>query len=298
MVLKYPQKGKYDSYLCREATIDLEDLAEDYTVTYLDPAMQRLGGFENGSGWSSANTRSFLGSLLEATNGSEVLRLDIDEAIMYAERSGDQASLDYFRETAQRGYKYIVIDGNNTSSAVYNFLKDNVGAAEDPEKSTGKCKFFSEFSKEDQRKIKKIDIKVFQLSSISRPEMTKLFRRLNKSSELNPQERRQAVLTILSAFIREISNDADTSGDRRGGNVFWNTFYKEKKTDTRIHEQQVAKLALKINSSFTSATNPNDLDALHENHNDLKVGTKNRVKRIMQVAKRIAQSKAKAEQAS
>ena len=295
MVFQHPQRGKYSGYGGVQIPLSIWQLHEDYEETYLDPAMQRLGGYENGSGWTKSNTKSFLGSLLEGTNGAEVLRLRLDLAIRVVD---DEGTLEYIRCLMNRGFKYVVIDGNNTSSAIYHFFKDFVAGAENPDKPNGKSKKYSQYNQADKDAIKMLPITVWEVSNITREEMTSLFRRLNKSTQLNKQENRQGRISLLAAGVRELANDKDANGEYRGGNTFWRNLYPGQKTDTRIHEEQVAKLGLKIEKNFGKSTNPTELDSMYEDDSDFGNNTKKRMKRVLNLAEKIAKARLNNKKAS
>jgi hypothetical protein len=269
--------------------MNIWELHKDYEKTYLYPAMQRLGGFENGSGWDKGNNESFLGGLLEGTNGSEVLRLDLASAAKFVE---DPKTLAWIEELMnERGMEYVVIDGNNTSSAIYHFFKGEVGARDVPDDPKSELKYFSDFDESERMQIMCLPITVWDVESLDRDQMTSLFRRLNKSTELNPQEKRQSRITSLAAFVRELANDLDANGERIGGNAFWQKFYSVKKCHTRIHEEQVAKFGLMLEKGFDTSTNPNPLDSFYASNEDFEKKTKNKMKRVLGLAEKIAKAR-------
>ncbi len=288
MFVVVPQQGKYSQFGGRCLPYSIWNLAEDYEKTYLDPAMQRLGGFENGSGWDVSNNKSFLGSVLKGTSGAEVLRLNLFQAERLVD---DPDTLEYIKGLRDRGFEYVVIDGNNTSSAIYHFFKDEVPAADNPDKPSGKSEYFSELPEMTQAQVKMLPVTIHEVNNITRSEMTALFRRLNKSTELNPQEKRQSRITDLAAFVRELANNLDANGERIGGNAFWQKFYSVKKCHTRIHEEQLAKFGLMIEKGFNTSTNPKDLNKLYEDNDDFDKKTKSKMKKVMNLADKIAKAR-------
>ena len=193
-----------EAYDAHEKKMALSLLARDYEVTYLDPSFQRKGGVENGSGWTRDQSQYYIGSLLAGRTSNMVIRALVEECLRWAVRQGDKESEEYFRGHKDLGRKYINIDGHNTSSSVYHFVKGLI-LSEDPDTGNKKC--LSDWPEEDRLSILYEEkIPVVTLFHISFKDMCHLFRHLNMSVKLNAQEFRQAMPTKLSAFVRDVSN--------------------------------------------------------------------------------------------
>jgi hypothetical protein len=183
----------------------LNSIRKLYEKTLLDGSFQRWGGISHGSGWSAEDGRDYLREVLTGAVFNKIILADVERCLQWAHEIGDQESIKYFEERREEGHTYVSIDGNNTSSMISAFLENH------PElyfrDGKGNKKYFKDFSddeREDIRNEKVLDV-VF-LRRITVTEMCKLFRKLNKSTHLNDQERRQARITPLSDFVRHIAN--------------------------------------------------------------------------------------------
>jgi len=182
----------------------LDSLAEEYLDTLLDPSFQRRGGIEQGSGWSLEQSEFYMGSFLAGRTCNIIVRADVNECLRFAREIGDKDSEAYFLKAQKAGKKFINIDGHNTSSSIYNFLRKKMKLCEPGTRVT---KTLDDFDRHQQKDILyKEKITVVTLRRISYRDMCHLFRHLNMSEKLNKQEHRQAMPTLLSAFIRDIAN--------------------------------------------------------------------------------------------
>ena len=117
---------------------------------------------------------------------------------------GDDESEAYFKEKQDRGFKFVSIDGNNTTSSIYHFIEKEM-YSKDP--LTGEKKLLKDYDEQKQMDIRWSNkITVHTLNRISYRGMCHLFRNVNKSIKLNAQEYRQAMPTKLASFVREVSN--------------------------------------------------------------------------------------------
>ena len=183
----------------------LSSIKKLYEQTFLDGSFQRWGGIDYGSGWSAADGRDYLREVLSGSVFNKIILADVERCLQWAESEGDQESIKYFQTHLKKGWKYISIDGNNTSSMISAFLKNHEELYF--EDGNGNKKYFKDFNEHHRDDIcheKVLDV-VF-LRRIGITEMCRLFRKLNKSTHLNDQERRQARVTGLSKFIRDIAN--------------------------------------------------------------------------------------------
>jgi len=193
-----------EAYDAHEAKMALGLLADDYEQTYLDPSFQRNGGIERGSGWTIAQSKFYIGSLLAGRTSNMVIRADVEECLRHAIRENDAESKEYFQKQKNAGHKYINIDGHNTSSSIYWFVQKEMKSIDPISK---KEKGLNDFTPPQRKDVLyKEKILVATLFRISFRDMCHLFRHVNMSVKLNAQEFRQAMPTKLAAFVREVSN--------------------------------------------------------------------------------------------
>jgi hypothetical protein len=208
---KKPQADITDAMVSRYGVISedktsLRQISKLYADTLLDGSFQRWGGIEHGSGWSVEDGIEYIGNVLSGSVFNKILVAHVTTCLEHARRVNDKESIEYFEEKSAEGYKYVSIDGNNSSSMIHHFLNnhDDLYFID----SDGKTKlYFKDFSEAEQESIKHDKtLTVTILGKITLSEMTALFRALNKSTHLNAQERRQARVTPLSRFVRELAN--------------------------------------------------------------------------------------------
>ena len=283
-----------DKYDAKEEKKSLSQIQKFYRKTLLDGNFQRYGGVKHGSGWSIKNSSDYMDNLVSGCTFNHIIVAEVNGCLLWAERIGDQASIDYLSDVQSQGYEYISIDGNNTSSTVNAFFEGH-------EKITIKGKKLADFTEDEQEDIKYTEkIRFITLREIGIEDMCNLFRALNTSTKLNGQEWRQARWSPLSQSIRDISN-----GDNRI--MFKNLiFNKESDLDKRFHEEMTAQLALKIEKDFRTAkdggskkrgsgSNMSDvygvqLDQFYEENHNLEDDTRKRLSQIFKITSDMARA--------
>jgi hypothetical protein len=237
-----------DKYDAKKETKNLNSISKLRKKTKLDGSFQRYGGHDRGSGWSKEEGIEYLTNLLVGCTFNIILNVDVKEAFKYAGEQADKESKTYFGKILAEGYEYLSVDGNNSSSFIAAFVEDDadilVPSADDPRPDRPRRRF-SAFSEDEQEDIKYVEkVEVVTLRRISIREVCDLFRHLNTSTQLNPQEWRQARWSGLSAFVRDASNGSNRT-------LFKNfVFANNRDLDKRFHEEMVAQLSLKVKNNY------------------------------------------------
>ena len=273
-----------DKYDASEKTTSMHFIAKTYAQTYLDGSFQRLGGHERGSGWTTNTGKKYLENLFAGATFNCIIVVDIEACLRHAVDIEDVESQDYFNDIKAQypGVKYISIDGNNTSSFITAFLEDD-------EKLKislfgGAPKRFSEFSEEMQHDMTYTEkIKLIKLRKIGVKDMCNLFRALNESTKLNPQEHRQAVWSPFSHFVRAASNSDQE---------MWTKFvYKNiEHLDKRSHEELIAQLCIKASKKFNSDLHKKSLDDFYTNTKQLDKKTEKDILNIIHEVNKVSKS--------
>lgn len=259
--LKEKKMKQLEKFNAKENHLSIDYIARDYKKTKLDGSFQRLGGMEQGSGWNVPEGEEYLANLLEGGTANSVIRADVSECLKYAKellsQRGDNKktseNFEYWQDLADEGWEYLSVDGNNTCSAVNAFVNGFTNekgehqylAAYDPKSPDTNygVKFFLTETSCPDRELLVYDIlhqekiHVFTLRDITYHQVCRLFRNLNKSTHLNPQEHRQAVPSPLSKFIRDAS-------EKKAFRLLLG--YGDSKYDKRDHEELVAKFYLRL----------------------------------------------------
>ena len=270
-----------DKYDAKEDKQNVYRLDKKCKETYVDPSFQRYGGVDRGSGWTHKDSRSYIENFLIGAVYNRVIVADAEECLKFAKEQHDQESIEYFQSALDRGYKYISIDGNNTSSTLSHFIFNHEEMYVICDNGKAHFKDFAEEKQEDIKYTEKIDFTI--LRRISKPEICHLFRALNTQTKLNDQEYRQAMPSKLSEFIRNLANDTNQI-------IFTNFVLKQHSyLDKRVHEEITASLALRLQLP-RAVLKKRQLDSLYETSLDLKPTTKKTMENIFHVMRDIAES--------
>ena len=154
-------------------------LCKEYEETFLDDSFQRRGGEERGSGWTTTAAEEYIGNFLANRTANQVIRAEVKECLKYAQDQSDKESEAYYQGVLNKGKKYVSVDGNNTSSAVYHFIRKDLNRIDPTDNS--KCKFL-DYSEEEQTDIQASKIPVWTLRRASYNDLCELFRNINKNT--------------------------------------------------------------------------------------------------------------------
>jgi len=270
-----------DKYDAKRDKKSLHQISKLRKKTKLDGSFQRYGGYDRGSGWDLMRGISYLVNLVLGATFNTIINVDVGEALKYAKEQGNTESVRYFSALASAGYDFLSVDGNNSSGYITALVEDEEDILiPGPD---GVPQRFSNFSEEDQEVLKYNEkVEVITLRRISISEVCDLFRHLNTSTQLNPQEWRQARWSDLSAFVRNASNGLNRS-------LFKNLiFAKDLDLDKRFHEEMVAQLALKTFRKYESYIDKIRLDSFYETTITLPPQTQTKVGNILSEVRHMA----------
>ena len=266
--------------------LSLHQIAAYYKATKLDPGFQRKGGVFYGSGWSIDDSNDYINSFIEGSVENKILLAHVENCLEWSKKVGCKDSEDYFRTQQDEGFQYVSIDGNNSSSTIYAFVKGiNLGSGDDPlyirsslleEEFPKTGGLFAKLPVDQQQELlseDKLDVTIY--NKILLHEMTDKFRKVNKQTSLNPQEYRQARSTPLAAQIRFW---ASLSMKRRSETAF---FQIASDLDARRADEEIAKFVCKVKSNYTSKLNHTGLDALYEENHSLDRETTRTVSSVL-----------------
>ena len=109
--------------------------------------------------------------------------------------------------------------------------------------------YFKNLTEDQRNEVLHTKVKrLIKLNRIGLKEMAELFRDLNTQTKLNNQEHRQARVSDLASFIREVANDKKYKDA-------WRFHIKKGATkyDKSNHEALLAALALKLEKNLDTA---------------------------------------------
>ena len=255
-----------DRYDYKETKESLWQIAKRYNETKLDDNFQRRGGVERGSGWTEPQSIKYVECLSDGFVSNKIMVAEVEPCLRHAISEADAESEIYFQDLAKDGYKYVSIDGNNSSSTINAYLSDEFAIYPYLAVSTRgrgkKKKKFSELTETEQNDIQhteKLTYYVFRKIGII--EMCDLFRYENTSTKLNGQEYRQARWSELSKFIRVVANSS------QGKAIFKSLMgMSNSEMDKRKHEEITAQFAMRVENNYTTSTTKPELDSFYENN--------------------------------
>jgi len=187
----------------------IEDFETFVEKTKLDLSFQR------NSIWTAEHQRNYVLSLLKGTTFTDIIVANVEECLKYSRKINDIRSIEYFTKMEEKGYKNVSLDGNNRSTSIYNFLNGilklkDITLIDD----NGNEEYFNVFSYKDLEKknfkkvkeqIDKIEINTTVMTKLTRNDLNNTFLMLNEGVAVNEQEKRNALGTNMSKFVRTIS---------------------------------------------------------------------------------------------
>lgn len=240
---------------------------------YVDHAFQRKGGFHFGSGWSNENFPSYIVSTFADSYANSITLINIEKtmaALVKQDSIRHREDIKYLQHKLDEGFEYISVDGNNTTSCIYEFFKNSFQYEESDDESENYFKDLSQVSK-DSWLAKVISFNEIEETTIE--QACDLFRNMNLQTSLNHQERRQARVTSLASTIRKMGDDYK--------DLFSYFLYKEtKQLDNRMHEAFIAQIALNLDQGKTRLVNEN-LDEFYRDTSKLSQDTVNTLNLIL-----------------
>lgn len=253
--------------------LTIHQIASYYDVTMLDTSFQRKGGVFYGSGWSLPESDDYIDSFAEGSVENKITLCHVENSLEWAKKVGCDESKDYYRKAHEEGFEYVSIDGNNSSSTIFAFVRGvNLGSEKKPvyvksslladefPKSKG---LFHLLATEYQMELfsgDKLDVVIY--NKILLHEMTEKFRKINKQTSLNPQEYRQACSTPLTKQIQKWASDYERA--------FRNCLFSNPgDIDARKPDEEIARFVLKVQSNYTENLNKDNLDELYENNRSI-----------------------------
>jgi len=276
-----------DIYDVKETKESLHIIRKRYKQTKLDD-FQRNGGVERGSGWSKKASEQYMESVFGGAVFNKIMTAEVKPCYRYAIEIGDEESEKYFKNLLNKDYKYVSIDGNNTSSTFNAYIDNKFPVYTDSDPSSRgrgkKKKYFDDLSETEQEDLLYTEkLTYYTFRKIGIIEMCNLFRRENTSTHLNKQEFRQARWSEMAKFIRDIANEPQNR------EFFKNIMaLSDSDMDKRKHEEALAQLVHKIENDYALECGFKQLDAFYEKTPELSKVTTNIVKSVMKDASLIA----------
>jgi hypothetical protein len=209
-----PEQEKRCKYLSQRVFKSLKWILDNYSKIYVDHSFQRRGGLMMGSGWTLHDSEIYACEILTCGADNRVKVADVETNLVYAKKAvaGDlpdfaknytekqlQRNLEYWQDLWDKGYLYLSVDGNNSTSAAYYFAKGEIRSYNE---KTSEYEHISERPAEDLYSCG-LEFLVYQCIHIA--EVKRKFVGMNKAEKLKPAQLRNAVDTELAYSIRDMA---------------------------------------------------------------------------------------------
>ena len=202
--------GKYGAYTMSWSMKQIGKKGGKWSEIGLDFRVLRKAdaGYLKGGGWKLNQAREYVRNFIDGAVFNRILLCDIDACLDHAEKIGDQYSVEYFSEWKALGFKYLSVDGNNSTCALYYFYTNKFEIDVSQNRDGSEMMFMKDLHEDnfdDVADIQRMSVAV--LTKISANDYALLFRLLQEGKPLNAQQKRQARLTPLADFFRELADD-------------------------------------------------------------------------------------------
>jgi len=181
------------SKLTRAAKPNMERTIREFINLYNTKKIKLDLSFQRQACWKESAKRNFIEGLLKG---------DFAGAFLLAKIPNHQRDSyeTYFDKLQSEGFEYVSIDGNNRTVTISEFMDDKFTVS--PPNSNS----FVTYSNLDDEDKKMFDEKILlvEYTGISQAECSEIFINHNESEKLRHQELRNAVLSPISSYVREL----------------------------------------------------------------------------------------------
>ena len=174
--------------------------------------------FQSNERWSVAEKQDYMSSVLEGRAVTSIILADIASLVASLKLAFSETNEDYlfFKKLQDDGYEFVTIDGNNRSRCIASFINDEFPLTEkEYETDEDFISFFK--AKKDNKYYSKlpadakgfisdeIKMNILAVSQADRLGLAALFIAVNKGMNLNPQEKRNAIMCVFGDFVRKLA---------------------------------------------------------------------------------------------
>ena len=182
----------------------LEFLSEERIRIKVDRAFQRK------SCWSLETKRRFILSFFKRRTPYPIVLASIESGISTSKRIGNSRSLNTYSQLKKQGFNFISLDGQNRTTTLEEFVNNKfqisgtIRDADGVEQQVTNC-FYKDLPTRVRDAFNVLNVNVHVMKNCSYPELHEIFVHINDGEGLNEQEKRNAIMTWFSKYIREFS---------------------------------------------------------------------------------------------
>ena len=171
---------------------------------YYDPGFAR-----STKCWSKADKNDYLQSVFNYRALTPIVLADIKACLGYAEEWSCSASLLRYQSLLGKNYDYVGLDGGNRSDLLYDFFNNKItfsGTVSNSlnEKVEFSNTFWKDIAEEHRPLFTEKTLPVVKVEDALYHELSEIFLKLQRGEPLNPHEKRQALVTPASEWIRDL----------------------------------------------------------------------------------------------
>ena len=201
--------------------LPLESIKEHYKQSIAPVQFQRP------ESWSPKEKKGFWGSLLMNRIEGVIVVVDIEAALHRIKQIEPlDRSVELYQHLLNKGYEYIVLDGNNRLRFLlallndewgipegnYEYIRDLQDGSTTAFRVTRKRNKFSDLPKTVQNVLKKRCCIISKYTQIGYAGLSSVFTATNSGVFPNPQELRNASNSLWSDYVRHLDNKLTVSG--------------------------------------------------------------------------------------
>ena len=174
------------------------------------PVIKVDRGFQRNICWSDKTCREYIISVNRSRSPSPIVVSDIITGMASSDTLSDDVSLKSYKKAWEAGKSYISLDGMNRADALRKLFADELAISgtfidADDAEVTIENTYYSKLPKRLQDALKMAEIPFCVMEGCLYDELHDIFLSINSGDALNPQEKRNAINSPISTFIRERS---------------------------------------------------------------------------------------------
>ena len=173
---------------------------------YVDRSFQRK------TCWNNATCNDFLLSLNHGRAPYPIVVADIASGLTRSTLELDTIGNDKFQTAKAHGKSYISLDGQNRAEALRRMFANELAISgrfldADGRLNTVENKFYRQLPLRLQDALRDIEVILCVMKDCLYDELHDIFVKINSGDALNPQEKRNAINTPISSFVRDLSEE-------------------------------------------------------------------------------------------
>jgi hypothetical protein len=240
--------------------LTVRQLIQQTAKTTTDESFERPFGC-----WATTQKSEYIQSILNGYALTPMVLADVVSCQQYSDRIdvSDGTSEVYFRQLANEGWRYVSVDGKHRRQVIHNFYNNKLGFTGTMVSHSGARRkvnnmLFKEMPRDFQDHFLNSQIVVQEVRDTTRPQLSKLFRCINKSTQVTAQHLRNSLGTSFAREMRELTKNYEG---------FVKDFFKSKQIAEMKPHEELSKAYLHINKpgvEFDNRMSKGSLNELYE----------------------------------